>query len=326
MKLKILIVMTILSFSLNASAYETAIGNISSSLSKSISKSGKKSVAVVDFTDLQGNTNELGRFISEEISVDLINKAQGFDVIDRNHLKSVLTEHKFTMSGLVDPKTIKKLGQIIGADAIVTGSITPFGDTIRVTCKVIATDTARIIGSAKGDIAKTKAIDDLMNKGIGDTKDDPTKSTVSNKPLKKKDNSKYTVTGDDYVIELISVKLEERQYSNVLNFYFKITNNGRTRRFDFPYGYSGEDSVVLDNFGNSLRLPVCGSEEITSGESKRIKCFIQDGVAGKTKYLAILRGTYRIDYKGFNQYEFRNVPVELDVVDRWKNIPEKYRR
>ena len=120
----------------------------------------------MDFTDLQGNITELGRFIAEEISADFAMTAKGFEVIDRNHLKTILTEHKLSMSGLVDPNTVKKLGQIAGVDAIITGSVTPFGDSIRISCKVIATDTARMITAAKGDIAKTKAIEELLSRGI----------------------------------------------------------------------------------------------------------------------------------------------------------------
>jgi TolB-like protein len=147
-------------------AYEREIETLASTLATSISNRGKKVIAVVDFTDLQGNTNELGRFVAEELSGDLIIAAKGFDVVDRNHLKSIMAENKLSMSGLADPTTIKKLGKIAGADALVTGSLTPFGDSIRISCKAIDTSTAKVIGVAKGDIAKTDAIATLLKLGI----------------------------------------------------------------------------------------------------------------------------------------------------------------
>lgn len=147
-------------------AYEREIKALSDTMVEKLVKAGKKTVAVVDFTDLQGSVTELGRFLAEELSSDLSDSAAGFEVIDRNHLKSLLAEHKLSLSGLVDPTTVKQMGQIAGVDAIVTGSVTPFGDSIRVSAKVIATDTARIIASAKGDLAKTKAIEELLAKGI----------------------------------------------------------------------------------------------------------------------------------------------------------------
>jgi TolB-like protein len=149
-----------------ATAYEKEIKGISSDIAERVSAAGKKTIAVVDFTDLQGNITELGRFIAEELSVDLTLSAKGFEVVDRQHLSSILKEHKLSAAGLVDPNTVKKLGQIAGVDAIVTGSVTPFGDSIRVTCKVIATDTAKVIGASKSDIAKTKAIEELLGRGI----------------------------------------------------------------------------------------------------------------------------------------------------------------
>src|SRR5437899_296918 len=51
---------------------------------------GKKTVAVVDFTDLQGNVTELGRYLAEEFSTALVEEPRSFDVIDRIHLKVIL--------------------------------------------------------------------------------------------------------------------------------------------------------------------------------------------------------------------------------------------
>ena len=42
--------------------------SLASTVSQHISGSGRKSVAVVDFTDLDGNPTKLGRFLAEEFS------------------------------------------------------------------------------------------------------------------------------------------------------------------------------------------------------------------------------------------------------------------
>ena len=183
-------------------AYEYEIKSISSSISDSIAKSGKKRIAVVDFTDLQGNVTELGRFIAEELSVDLINTAKGFEVIDRNHLNRILAEHKLSVSGIVDQKTVQKLGQIAGVDALITGSITPLERSIRVVCKVIATDTARVISAAKGDIEKTKAIEELFGKGIG-----VTSGTTATSASKTQPKSKSLIYMNGFAFELKHCKV-----------------------------------------------------------------------------------------------------------------------
>src|SRR5690349_1183863 len=50
-----------------------------------LTESGKTSVAVVDFTDLQMNVTELGRFLAEELQGAIVAVAKGFKVVDRTH-------------------------------------------------------------------------------------------------------------------------------------------------------------------------------------------------------------------------------------------------
>lgn len=52
-----------------STSFEKEIDTISKTMAEKIAAAGKKKVAVVDFTDLQGNVTELGRFISEEFSI-----------------------------------------------------------------------------------------------------------------------------------------------------------------------------------------------------------------------------------------------------------------
>src|SRR5437588_6302133 len=94
---------------------------VSSTLATKIGELGRKRVAVVDFTDLQGNVTELGRFLAEELSGALVNDSRGFRVIDRAHLKAILQEHKLAATGIIDPQTARQLGKIASVDTLVTG-------------------------------------------------------------------------------------------------------------------------------------------------------------------------------------------------------------
>jgi TolB-like protein len=155
---------------------------LSSLLSKSISSSGRKTVAVLDFTDLQGNVTELGRYLAEELSVDLVGDAKGFEVIERNQLKVILQEHRLSATGLIDPQTARKLGQLAGVDALVTGTITAFGDSVRLSAKVLDTQTAKMIGAAAADIPKTKAIEELLSRGISPGSGSTSETSSLSKP------------------------------------------------------------------------------------------------------------------------------------------------
>jgi len=147
-------------------AYEEEIKDISTNMAKDIADAGKKTIAVADFTDLQGNVTELGRFLAEEFSVALAGAGTRFEVVDRIHLKSIIMEHKLSATGMIDPKTARKLGKIAGVQALITGTVTPFGDNVRITVKILDTETAKIIGASTANIAKTKAIEELLARGI----------------------------------------------------------------------------------------------------------------------------------------------------------------
>jgi len=228
-----------------AMAYEKEIKELSAAISADIVRAGKKTIAVADFLDLQGNVNELGRFIAEELAVELTASAKGFEVIDRTHLKTILAEHKLSMTGLVDPNTVKRLGQIIGADAIVTGSVTPFGDSIRVSCKVIATDTARVIAAAKIDIPKTKAIEELLARGIGTgagTPGAPTpgapRPTAKAQPRVEVNNILFEVQACDVSVTTLTCSLW-------------VTN---TYGDDQTILISIDKSSIFDDFGNEYKI------------------------------------------------------------------------
>jgi len=162
--------LTFLLMNLNITmAYEKEIKSISTAMAENIANAGKKMIAVVDFTDLQGNVTELGRFLAEEFSVAFAGAGKGFEVVDRTHLKSIIAEHKLSSTGIIDPQTARKLGQIAGVDALITGTITPFGDSVRISVKILDTATAKVISASSGDIAKTKAIEELLARGIEST-------------------------------------------------------------------------------------------------------------------------------------------------------------
>jgi len=165
-----------------ASGYERETRAAADVINEKLAVAGKKSVAVVDFTDLQGEATELGRFLAEEISVALASGDLPLEVVDRTHLKVLVQENKLSATGLIDPATAKKLGQIAGVDAIVTGTLTPFGDSVRLTLKALDTSTARIVAATTAEIPKTKAIEELIARGVGGAGSSPSQAREPDRP------------------------------------------------------------------------------------------------------------------------------------------------
>lgn len=138
---------------------------LSAKLSRGIVGSDTKKIASLDFVDLQGRTTELGRYLAEQLSVEMVNE-KGISVVDRANFKSILAEHKLSMEGLVDPENAKQLGKFAGIDAILTGTVTTLDDKIVLTVKAITTETAQIVAAAKATFKKTPELQQLSIRSI----------------------------------------------------------------------------------------------------------------------------------------------------------------
>src|SRR5689334_739782 len=110
---------------IQAQEIDKELSDLTEKLAVAIKDHGRKKITVLDFTDLDGHTTELGRYIAEHLTVNFVIGKREFSVLDRANLKSVLAEHKLTATGLIDPENAKKLGQFAGVDALILGTITP---------------------------------------------------------------------------------------------------------------------------------------------------------------------------------------------------------
>jgi curli biogenesis system outer membrane secretion channel CsgG len=95
----------------------------------------KKRVAVLDFeyaavhdsaSALFGTRVDVGKGI-RDLLVEKLVQGNTYSVIDRAAMDKILTEQNFSNSDRVNPASAAKLGQVLGVDAIIIGSITQFG-------------------------------------------------------------------------------------------------------------------------------------------------------------------------------------------------------
>jgi hypothetical protein len=184
----------------NGGTYEQELTQLTADLSKRLDEVHLKTVAAVDFKDLQGKTTNLGRFLSDEVSTNLAMQDKNISMADRANLKRIMEENKLTEEGLVNPENAKKLGQLAGLDAIMFGTVVPFGNGYRVNVKVIATDTAKIVVASRGIFSKSDTLDSLA--GVTGVMSDTSDSTSDTPPTPKQ--RKFSI--GDVLIEIKSVE------------------------------------------------------------------------------------------------------------------------
>jgi TolB-like protein len=104
-------------------------------------------VAVVAFESPNGDLSE---FIMEELNGAL--RDRGVGVVDRQNLKHVLQELNFQMSGYVSEESARSVGKFLGADIVITGQLTSFGDVYRFRTNAIDVETAARVSITRFDV------------------------------------------------------------------------------------------------------------------------------------------------------------------------------
>lgn len=198
---------------------DSELTKLTENLATLIKDHGSKKVTVLDFTDLDGNTSEIGKYVAEQLTVDFVMKKRDFSVLDRANLKRILDEHKLTASGLVDPENAKKLGMFAGVDAMIFGKIVPAGGKVSVTTTIVTTDTAEIIGGGKASfkddstIQQIKAMPVATNQPANNAENKPSKTEIApasaaEPPVDLSDDKPKVVKKfGNLVVELQSLKI-----------------------------------------------------------------------------------------------------------------------
>lgn len=162
-------------FAPSSAAAEPQIEALADRLAEALAETELAAVAVVDFTDLRGEPNELGRYLAEELSTALVQAVRrsgrgdggpALRVIDRAHLARVLDELELSATGLLDPEETREVGRIAGVDGLVTGSLVSFTEEVRVSVKVLHVGSAETLLGDGLHLPRTRTLEDLEDRPL----------------------------------------------------------------------------------------------------------------------------------------------------------------
>ena len=142
-----------------------ATNDLARDIVKQVAKERKSRIAVVPFRELGGQSTVLGTYLAEKLVTDLVNSGN-LDLVERSTLDKIMGELKLNESGAIDPATAKRVGKLVGAEAIVTGTITDFQTFIAVNCRLIDTETGHIFAEAEARIVKDDDVKKVMNMSL----------------------------------------------------------------------------------------------------------------------------------------------------------------
>ena len=321
----------VLMTTLTASALDLQAGveQLVQDLIKATPEGKQLRVAVADFPDLQGMTNDLGRYIATRITTRLV-QSKKFSVTERQRLAQILAEMKISMSDLVDPEQAKKLQKMVGVDALVVGTITDLGKQVDVDARLIEIEANLMIWSASVAIDKDATLSALLDRGRGTTAKEPAGSSGTDGNVLtelRDDQSNWVINGKNY--SLVNSQLSSQ------GLFTAYVKNARWDNYAVEF-----DVKQLDNSGYHLGVLIrrqsdtdyvglqlrswhdCGSRWVIVKERK-------ETIVVNSEMKHDCAGHYRIEVEGnrykffkdgsqmlvFNNNTFTNVGVGLKSVD-----------
>jgi hypothetical protein len=104
----------------------------------------KTTVAVVS---IASKDIESAEFVLDELAYVIVS-AGSFKVVDRKSLDAIRSEQNFQSGGDVDDDSAVSIGKLLGANIVITGSISGVGSTRRLRLKALDVKTAEIVAMA----------------------------------------------------------------------------------------------------------------------------------------------------------------------------------
>lgn len=144
----------------SAKSLDAGITDLSSQINRTLTSRATKRIAVVDLT-LDDRQTKLGQYMAEKLHNRLF-LTRRFDLVERSQMTKALREIKRGRTAYFDASTVKQLGKQLGAEAIVTGTLTDLGEILDVNLRMIATDTGVTFAVADSGILKGPIVQRLL--------------------------------------------------------------------------------------------------------------------------------------------------------------------
>ncbi|MDR2392996.1 MAG: hypothetical protein LBD93_02405 [Treponema sp.] len=115
----------------------------------------KMTVAILDFLNVDGSQSVLGRYFAEQTGHYLAKRPQ-ITLVERTQIDRLVVELDFSASGYVSDASAIELGGMLGASAVVLGTLIRVGRKIEVHMKTVDTRTGAVLSSGSTELSGGK--------------------------------------------------------------------------------------------------------------------------------------------------------------------------
>ncbi|MDR1869301.1 MAG: penicillin-binding protein activator LpoB [Treponema sp.] len=122
--------------------------------------------SIMAIIGISSGNEELSRYITEGITSYIINNNRpNIKIVEREAMPILKEEINFQYSGAVDDNFMVSLGNMVGANIVVAGTIYSIGKELRFNVRAIELETSIVITSNGIDLKADKKIKSLLNGG-----------------------------------------------------------------------------------------------------------------------------------------------------------------
>ncbi|MGE0643201.1 MAG: FlgO family outer membrane protein [Nitrospira sp.] len=135
-------------------SYEDTLKQLADAITEGATKAKKQRLAILDFTDAQGQPTAVGPFLAEELGTQLMLTGE-LTVVDRTLTVSTLKKLEVEHIDAAHAKAAQRVAKAIRADAFVSGVLIETPDGLQITTKLIKPSNGQPIGAARALFPKT---------------------------------------------------------------------------------------------------------------------------------------------------------------------------
>jgi len=142
------------------SAQELTLKEVITRSSKSIEETLPQRAKVI-VLNFESPAKTFSDYVIDELSGELI-EGKKITVVDRRNLTAIMDEMKFQYSGYVSDESMQSIGKMLGAQAVISGSLTDMGVNYRFRIRIINVETAAVQRQISLDLKKDSQVEYLM--------------------------------------------------------------------------------------------------------------------------------------------------------------------
>ncbi|MCG3205992.1 MAG: hypothetical protein KCHDKBKB_02718 [Elusimicrobia bacterium] len=237
--------------------HATSLDGLSKSLLKGASSLKSKKIAVLALPYHDGRVSSGSSIVSERLTTLLVGK-RGVHLVERRLIQQLLAEKKLNETGIIDQENLRKIGNVLDVEAIITGTLIDLkNDKTEINARLIQVDSGEVLSAGQEIIERSWS-------------DSPVTPKLPEKPVPQ--IPKEAVPAEAAVIEnsslplpmKVPLKLSNESFPPSRRIYHGKETVGPKKKLNHPKNYNEQERD--DDYG-----PLETTSEKFSHSSKKIQ-------------------------------------------------------